>query len=107
MVTAIASATAIADTVKHEHTELSERIDWTDSQCDDLKVNLAAQVEAGSLKHIPLRQHAGARCNDASLLEFLNEARMNQPPRRRLVEFFKGRMLDQDLAKSWRTWTSL
>lgn len=46
MVAAIASATAIADTVKHEHTELSGRIDWTDSQCDDLKVTLAAQVEA-------------------------------------------------------------
>ena len=46
IVEAIASTTAVADTLKQEHSELSRRIDWNDSQYVELKGSVAEHVEA-------------------------------------------------------------
>ncbi len=52
---------------------------------------LEREVAAGSLRHVRLRQHEAARCNDPEMLDFLVKAREHQPNRCELQCFFAGR----------------
>ena len=63
-----------------------------------LRDDLAHHVQAGDLRRIELR--AQQRCKDDELLAFLNHARLQQPTRRCLEDFFAGRRMPKDLDTS-------
>ena len=62
-----------------------------------LQQGLQRQEAAGRLRKVELQQHAAARSTDPYMLNFLVHARVHQPSRRCLEEFFAGRRLPRDL----------
>ena len=67
--------------------------------------NLCREEQAGRLHKIELQQHAAARSTDPAMLEFLAHARVHQPSRRTLENFFRGRRLPQDAQQAvQRAW---
>ena len=62
-----------------------------------LQQGLQNQEAAGRLRKVELQQHAAARSTDPYMLNFLAHARVHQPSRRCLEEFFAGRRLPRDL----------
>ncbi|CAE8643932.1 unnamed protein product, partial [Polarella glacialis] len=62
----------------------------------ELKNTLEAMAQAGRLRHIELEQHAFARRNDQTLLDFLDEIRVHQPSKGFVKGFFGLRRLAVD-----------
>ena len=61
-----------------------------------LHQDLQREEAAGQLRRIELQQHAAARSNDPEMLAFLAWARVHQPSRNCLENFFHGRRLSRD-----------
>ena len=59
--------------------------------------DLRKEEAAGRLRKITLQQHAAARSTDPGMLAFLTHARVHQPSRPTLENFFAGRRLSRDL----------
>ena len=57
-----------------------------------LRIDLEAEVEAGTVRHIRLRHHDRARSVDPDMLEFLTKIRCEQPSRACLEAFFSNRV---------------
>lgn len=62
-----------------------------------LKNALDHLVNRGSLRRVTLQQHAGARCSDPIMLEFLTHVRIHQPTRQMLDDVFASNRLESDL----------
>ena len=67
-----------------------------------LQLDLNAQYERGTLRRINLAQHAAARSSDPDQLAFLNHARLRQPSRRTLLDYFSGRCMPKNLGRATR-----
>ena len=61
-----------------------------------LNQDLQREQAAGRLQRIELQQHEAARSNDPEMLAFLAWARVHQPSRNCLENFFHGRRLSRD-----------
>lgn len=62
-----------------------------------LKNALDKQVAAGAIKHIDIKAHEAARCQDPEMHQFLCHARCHQPKKGVVEDFFRGRFLPKDV----------
>ena len=62
-----------------------------------LQIDLDHQHNAGTLDRIQLRQHEFARSKDPNMLLFLGHARVRQPSRKTLQDFFGDRLMPKSL----------
>ena len=67
---------------------------------DLLQRGLQEEEAAGGLCRIELQQHNAARSTDPDMLSFLAHARVHQPSRRTLEDFFAGRKLSRNLNRA-------
>ena len=61
-----------------------------------LQLDLERQATADLLPTIELQPHGAARSTDPVMLDFLNLARLSQPPRSTVERFFDGRQLSEN-----------